>query len=621
MTDTNNDELNINADNNTAGAPEKEPHAQNASTQAGSIHESQSEHANNNANSNDDTKIIEPASSHADKSTDETIELKPAETTSNEAPTEVISNNDDKLGRDEVKTESLPLKNENNPLSDNRPPLEFGAYASPVNNNAEQPVAGVSPLVQNNNGSNQMPPVNSVNNAIPGTPIPPLPPTIVPHDNNNANTPSFMNPIGSETGKPATTGTVIVSSLITGFVSILLTAGLVSSGAIGMRSADINSIDSSNTTNSNGSTSSGDTSSTDWSSVNKKVASSVVSIQTQLNNGVAAGSGAVIDADNGYIITNNHVVESAQTIYVTLSNGQIYEGELKGADATTDIAVVKLKTVPKNLTAIQFADSDSLAVGESAMAIGNPLGYSNSASTGIISALNRPVSVSSGRSNGNNNNSNNASSNLIVTNAIQIDAAINQGNSGGPLFNADGKVIGITSSIASLSNNSQNAGSIGIGFAIPSNLVKKVSDTIIQNGSFTHGQLGVQVQTNTVKADNIMRNGAQVKNVTSGGAADKAGLKVNDTIVAYNNHSVDSVESLLGYVRASSAGDKETLTIVRNNAVMNIDITLDKATADTTVSSNNGNENNDNNNNGFKDQIEGDNGDDLFNYLFGQGQQ
>lgn len=559
----------------------------------------------------DATEVIERTDDNSADDTDDKIELDKQSAGVNEAPTEVINS----LGNGETQTTQLPLNNENNPLSDNRPSLEFGAYASPVNNNAEQqPMAGVSPLVQNNENENQVPPVNPVNGT-PGTPIPPLPPTIAPNSD-NGNTP--FSSFNGSAGKPATTGTVIVSSLITGFVSILLTAGLVSSGAIGMRSADINSIDSSNTSSSNGSTGSNNTSNTDWSAVNKKVASSVVSIQTQLNNGVAAGSGAVIDAENGYIITNNHVVESAQTIYVTLSNGQIYEGELKGADATTDIAVVKLKTVPKNLTAIQFADSDELAVGESAMAIGNPLGYSNSASTGIISALNRPVSVSSGRSNGSNSN---ASSNLVVTNAIQIDAAINQGNSGGPLFNADGKVIGITSSIASLSNNSQNAGSIGIGFAIPSNLVKKVSDAIIKDGSFTHGQLGVQVQTNTVKADDIMRNGAQIKNVTSGGAADKAGLKVNDTIVAYNNHSVDSVESLLGYVRASSAGDKETLTIVRNNAVMNIDITLDKATADTTVSNNGNENNNENNDNGFKDQIQGDDGDDLFNYLFGQGQQ
>lgn len=435
----------------------------------------------------------------------------------------------------------------------------------------------------------------------------------------------------SKPSKPATTRTVITSSVITGVITLLLSGALIGSGAITVpTSADINSIGSTSqsTTNGNGSNPSVTSDTADWESVIKKVSPSVVSIQTQLSNGIAAGSGAIIDANNGYIITNNHVVKDAKNIYVTLSNGQIYEGTLKGSDATTDIAIIKLNTVPKGLQAVSFADSDALQVGQPTMAVGNPLGYANSASTGIISALNRPVSVSS---DGNVQDA-------VVTNAIQVDAAVNQGNSGGPLFNASGEVIGITSSIASVSRNTSSAGSIGIGFAIPSNLVKKVGESIIKDGSFTHAQLGVAIKTSTVKVDNVIRIGAYVSSVVSGGAADKAGIQKGDVIVAYNGNAVDSVESVLGYVRAASVGDKAKLTIVRGGTnVINITVTLGKATEQTksTQSQNNNglpglNDDNDNNDgsdnsgNGLMDH-NGDNdseGDDLGNELnqfFGNG--
>ena len=160
----------------------------------------------------------------------------------------------------------------------------------------------------------------------------------------------------------------------------------------------------------------------------------------------------------GYIVTNNHVISGAQQIQVTLSNGQMYTAQVVGTDTTTDLAVIKLDNPPSDLKAVEFADSDKLAVGEDVMAIGNPLGYDDTATTGIVSALNRPVTVTDD------------SGSDIVTNAVQIDAAINPGNSGGPTFNAAGQVIGINSSIASTATSSNSAGSIGIGFAIPSNL-------------------------------------------------------------------------------------------------------------------------------------------------------
>lgn len=331
----------------------------------------------------------------------------------------------------------------------------------------------------------------------------------------------------------------------------------------------------------------------DWQTVASDVSGSVVSIQTTMANGTAKGSGAIIDTE-GHIITNNHVISGAQQIQVTLANGNIYSAQLVGTDTTTDLAVIKLDNPPSGLKAVEFADSDKLAVGENVMAIGNPLGYDDTATTGIVSALNRPVTVTD-----DNNNE-------IVTNAVQIDAAINPGNSGGPTFNAAGQVIGINSSIASTATSSDSAGSIGIGFAIPSNLVKRVADEIIKDGSVKHVALGVVIKSDTVEADGVTRGGATITKssatgsaVVSGGPADKAGLKEGDTIVAFNGNAVNNNYSLLGFVRAAALGDKATLTIVRDGKTMDVDVTLDQEESSVNgSSSSNSNGNNQNNQNG-----------------------
>ena len=332
----------------------------------------------------------------------------------------------------------------------------------------------------------------------------------------------------------------------------------------------------------------------DWKTVASEVSGSVVSIQAALSNGTAKGSGAIVSA-KGYIVTNNHVISGAQQIQVTLSNGQMYTAQVVGTDTTTDLAVIKLDNPPSDLKAVEFADSDKLAVGEDVMAIGNPLGYDDTATTGIVSALNRPVTVTDD------------SGSDIVTNAVQIDAAINPGNSGGPTFNAAGQVIGINSSIASTATSSNSAGSIGIGFAIPSNLVKRVANEIIKDGKVKHVALGVTITTGTVEADGVTRAGAKVAAGTSGSAvvsgspADKAGLKVGDVIVAYDGNAVSSTYSLLGYVRASALNDKVTLTIVRGGKTMDVEVTLDKeesAVNGSGSSNSNNNQNNQNNQNG-----------------------
>lgn len=305
----------------------------------------------------------------------------------------------------------------------------------------------------------------------------------------------------------------------------------------------------------------------DWRSVAKNVSGGVVSIQARNSKNMSKGSGAIIDKQ-GHVVTNNHVIAGMQQLQVTLSNGQIYKAKLVGTDKTTDLAVLKVDGLPSSIKPVDFADSDALAVGQPIMAIGNPLGYDDTATTGIVSALNRPVSVMDDQSRSE-----------IVTNAVQIDAAINPGNSGGPTFDASGKVIGINSSIAATSARGGTAGSIGIGFAIPSSLVKRVVNEIIKHGSVKHVALGIMVKSVNVTQNNITRGGAQVASVTPGAPAAKAGMRAGDTIVAFNGKSVTSNYSLLGFVRATALGDKATITVVRGNGTVNLTVKFNQEEA------------------------------------------
>src|SRR5699024_10519436 len=193
----------------------------------------------------------------------------------------------------------------------------------------------------------------------------------------------------------------------------------------------------------------------DWSEVAANVRPAVVAIDVARADGEALGSGVVIDG-SGHIVTNNHVVDGARQVQVTTSDGQIIGASVVGTDPTTDLAVIKLDSVPDGLETATLGTSDSLQVGEPVMAVGNPLGLDSTVTTGIVSALDRPVSASDG-----------SGGQPTITNAIQVDAAINPGNSGGPLFDSAGTVVGITSSIATTSKSS---GSIGLGFAIPVDL-------------------------------------------------------------------------------------------------------------------------------------------------------
>lgn len=380
--------------------------------------------------------------------------------------------------------------------------------------------------------------------------------------------------------------TAVVAALVSGALCLGVGFTAITNGWVHVPTSSSLSDVKSNTSGS-GSAKAKSGTAVDWSAVAKEVSDSVVAIDVATSDGEAKGSGVVI-SDKGYIATNNHVISGAQQIQVTLASGAVYSAKVVGTDTTTDLAVIKLDNPPSDLKVAEFADSDNLAVGEAVMAIGNPLGYDDTATTGIVSALNRPVTVT--------DDDNNA----IVTNAVQIDAAINPGNSGGPTFNAAGQVIGINSSIASTASSSGTAGSIGIGFAIPSNLVKRVANEIIDNGSVRHVVLGITIKSSSVEADGVTRGCAQVQAVTDGGPASKAGVKAGDSIVAFNGKAVNNNYSLLGYVRASAMGDKVKLTVVRGGNTMDLEVTLDQE--ETKTNSSNKQEqrqqNNDNDDNG-----------------------
>ena len=385
--------------------------------------------------------------------------------------------------------------------------------------------------------------------------------------------------------------TAVVAALVSGALCLGVGFTAITNGWVHVPTSSSLSDVKSNTSGS-GSAKAKSGTAVDWTAVAKEVSDSVVAIDVATSDGEAKGSGVVI-SDKGYIATNNHVISGAQQIQVTLASGAVYSAKVVGTDTTTDLAVIKLDNPPSDLKVAEFADSDNLAVGEAVMAIGNPLGYDDTATTGIVSALNRPVTVT--------DDDNNA----IVTNAVQIDAAINPGNSGGPTFNAAGQVIGINSSIASTASSSGTAGSIGIGFAIPSNLVKRVTNEIIDNGSVKHVVLGIAIKSSSVEADGVTRGCAQVQAVTDGGPASKAGVKAGDSIVAFNGKAVNNNYSLLGYVRASAMGDKVKLTVVRGGNTMDLEVTLDQEETKTNSSNkqeqrqqNNGNDDNGNGQNG-----------------------
>jgi putative serine protease PepD len=319
----------------------------------------------------------------------------------------------------------------------------------------------------------------------------------------------------------------------------------------------------------------GTTAATNWAAVAAAVEPSVVSVQVLASDGSGdQGSGVILDTQ-GHILTNNHVVagSSGSTLSVVLADGRTYSATITGTDPSTDLAVLQLKNPPAGLKPATFGDSGAVQVGDQVMAIGNPLGLSETVTTGIVSALNRPVSATS--SDQQAPSSSTPQSEPAVTNAIQTDAAINPGNSGGALLNSSGQVIGITSSIASLgSSTGSQSGSIGLGFAITSNEARTDAGQLIATGTVQHAYLGVTLADGTVTVQGAQHRAAVLGPISGGTPASAAGLQSKDAVIAVNGQQVDGADSLVAQIRALQPGTKVTLTVVRAGTQRDVTVTL-----------------------------------------------
>lgn len=337
-----------------------------------------------------------------------------------------------------------------------------------------------------------------------------------------------------------------------------------------------------------------------------KASPSVVTISVSASSEAGTGSGIVLTGD-GYVLTNNHVVtldgeSSSGTISVTTSTGRIYPAKIVRTDPTNDLAVIKL-TGASGLQPASFGDSSKLNVGDAAIAIGAPLGLSGTVTNGIISALNRSITVASsavpqgGGSGGSDGNDGNGSpfnfwnfgdqggtggqggttqtaASSISLSVVQTDAAINPGNSGGALLNARGQVIGVNVAIAgtgSQSSADSQSGNIGVGFAIPSNIAHRIAMELMSGTKATHGLLGLRAGNPTASST---VSGATVASVSQGGSAAKAGLKAGDVITAFNGVAITDSSDLTAQVRALAGGAASTLTYARGGASHTVSVTL-----------------------------------------------
>lgn len=272
------------------------------------------------------------------------------------------------------------------------------------------------------------------------------------------------------------------------------------------------------------------------------------------------GSGVIIDAAKGYILTNNHVISQADKISVQLNDGREFDAKLIGGDDQSDIALLQVQN-PSNLTQIAIADSDKLRVGDFAVAVGNPFGLGQTATSGIVSALGRSGLNLEG-----------------LENFIQTDASINRGNSGGALLNLNGELIGINTAILA-----PGGGSIGIGFAIPSNMAKTLAQQLIQFGEIKRGLLGIkgmEMSADIAKAFNInVQRGAFVSEVLPNSGSAKAGVKSGDVIVSLNDKPLNSFAELRSRIATTEPGAKVKLGLIRDGKPLDVEVTLDKSTS------------------------------------------
>ncbi|MFD7880267.1 S1C family serine protease, partial [Streptomyces sp. NPDC059766] len=312
--------------------------------------------------------------------------------------------------------------------------------------------------------------------------------------------------------------------------------------------------------------------------VASKALPSTVTIEAESTNGEGGtGTGFVFDTQ-GHIVTNNHVVADAVDggkLTATFPDGKKYDAEVVGHAQGYDVAVIKLKNAPSDLKPLTLGNSDDVAVGDSTIAIGAPFGLSNTVTTGIISAKNRPVASSDG-----------TGSQASYMSALQTDASINPGNSGGPLLDAQGNVIGINSAIQSTGSGglggTSQSGSIGLGFAIPINQAKYVAQQLIKTGKPVYAKIGASVSLqDSANGAKITDQGAGgASSVESGGPADKAGLKSGDVITKLDDHVIDSGPTLIGEIWTHKPGDQVTITYERDGKTHTTEVTLGSRTGD-----------------------------------------
>lgn len=318
-----------------------------------------------------------------------------------------------------------------------------------------------------------------------------------------------------------------------------------------------------------------------------KASPSVVTISVSSGSDGGNGSGVFL-TDDGYILTNTHVVTldgvtANPTIEVKTTDGHIYSAKVVGTDPTNDLAVIKVQATAQ-FTPIVWADSSKINVGDSVVAIGAPLGLQDTVTKGIISALNRTIQVSSAAAPDKSNGLgglqlwSGGSTPAINLSVIQTDAAINPGNSGGALVNANGELVGINVAIATAGASGGQSGSIGVGFSIPSNIAKRIAEEIMKTGKASHALLGAMViDANNSTASASFSVGAEIKELTVGGAAEKGGLKVGDVVTKFNETTVTSSSDLTAAVRQQPAGAKATVTATRGTATVVIEVTLGDA--------------------------------------------
>lgn len=381
---------------------------------------------------------------------------------------------------------------------------------------------------------------------------------------------------GARARRTGAVAILVVGSLLGGVAGAsfavwqLTSDGLVTAGVSSPQTVTVNQVDDA----------------TLISAVAAQAMPSVVTLEVAGMGAAGSGSGVIISPE-GHIITNAHVVsvggsETNPRIRVATTDGRLWPGDVVGTDPLSDIAVIKIDT-GQTLTPIALGDSDALNVGDQTVAIGAPLGLSNTVTNGIVSALNRSITVGSSETPEDGPNlfdfdlpfGQSGNLGTVSLPVIQTDASINPGNSGGALLNTKGELIGINVAIASNQVGSQGAGSIGLGFSIPSNYAMRVANELIASGNASHGLLGATV-TDAAFDDDASVSGAAIDSVSPGGAAAAAGLRAGDIVTRFNGLPITNRIDLTAQVRTVPGGTETSLTYVRGGQSYTVRVTLDE---------------------------------------------